>query len=72
MVVKSIKDLTKIMSVRVVHSLRKDYTLADFLTNFMFTCASDFQCNNEEKLLGQGRSIFALDDASIPNIRRME
>lgn len=62
MVVSSIKSLMENILVRVVHSLRKGNTLVNFFINLVFDFTGNFEYNNIEQVLLEGRNIINFEN----------
>jgi len=71
-VINSIQSLLRVLTVKVVHSLREGNTLADFLTNLAFDFAGEINFNTADQLPAKGRCILNMDKLGLPNIRRIE
>lgn len=64
------KSIDEHYIMRVVHSLWKGNTHADFFTNIIFYFAGNFQYNYLEHIPNTVRKILYSDKISTPYIRR--
>lgn len=71
-IVNSIKELMRVITVRVVHSLREGNTLSDFFTNLVFDFTGEVHFNSFSEVPVVARRIINLDKAGTTQVRRSD